>query len=530
MQLTDVRYKYTKIRHFALTYLSLLTVFIGTAQKTYYVSLTGDDSNSGLSQKDSWRTITYAASLESPVLPGDVVYIKAGNYGNENVVFETDGTARNQITFEGYLSSPGDSPKLNWNYGDNLNPNVMPLLDGGDRTCGIGITLNNRKYINLKNIQISNYEIGLYALKTYKVNVNNIVAMYFGDVNEDYHGKGIAFGWKYNQFVGSHNTIENCIVFNACAEGLSAYGNNNRINNCRIYSDDNSTGHKSAMDYYIHVGGNNNIIENCYVERIGDLKHNGHGIDLKRDCENNIIRNCVAKNMKINGYELRHRGVRNNLIINCKAINCGYTVRDGASNNTIRNCVADGADSAILFFDTTEDEGAQYAGRYNVFENCIFRNTKENVIKFFHYNPATLSIIDNNTFMNCVFDGGEYLINADRENIDNKMVNCIVTNVQNYSRSTFFSRNPLAVNFNFEYSNFWNNGFENPKGLKIYSFDPLFVDVNNGNYRLESESPCIGLGTSSKAPRMDFDGNLRNKRKIDIGPFQYKKGIKLEKK
>ena len=493
------------------------------AQKTYYVSLAGDNENSGLSQSKSWRTISYAASSKSPVRPGDTVYIKAGDYGKEHVVFEKDGKVKKQITFEGYLSVPGDNPKLDWEYGDQLDPNKMPLLDGNDRTSGVGITLHQRKYVNIKNIQITNYEIGLYALNAHNVMIDNVVAMFFGDVNKKYHGKGIAFGANNKESVGSHNTIENSVVYNACAEGLSIYGDYHRINNCRIYSDDNSTGHNSAMDYYIHVGGNYNIVENSYVERVGDLEHNGHGIDLKRECENNIIRNCVAKNMKINGYELRHRGVKNNLIENCRAINCGYSIRDGASYNTIRNCTAEGAASSILFFDTTEDEGAQYAGRFNVFENCVFRNSKENVIKFFHYNPATMSIVDNNTFINCVFDGGEYLINADRENLDNKMVNSIVTNVKNYSRSTFFWARPLKVNFSFENTNFWDNGFEAPEGISITVFDPHFVDSENGDYHLTEASPCIGIGTSVNAPYSDFEGNIRERGHIDLGPFMFKR-------
>ncbi len=515
-----MRSKHKEMLLFVLITICNLWILVG--QKTYFVSLEGNDDNTGLSQRASWRTISYAASSKSPIKPGDTVYIKAGNYGNENVVFEKGGRAKKQITFEGYLSIPGDNPQLDWEYGDNLNPMKMPLLDGGDRSQGIGIALYDKKYINIKNVQITNYEIGLHALKSRNIRLNNIVAMFFGDVHEEYHGKGIAFGSNNKKNMGSHNKIENCIVYNACAEGLSIYGDYHHVNNCRIYSDDNSTGLNSSMDYYIHIGGNNNIVENSYVERIGDLKHGGHGIDIKRNCQNNIIRNCIAKNMRLNGYELRHRGVKYNLIENCKAINCGYTIRDGASYNTIRNCTAEGAASSVLFFDTTEDEGAQYAGRYNTFENCVFRNSKENVIKFFHHNPATLSIVDNNVFVNCVFDGGEYLINADRENIDNKMINSIVTNVENYSRSIFFSIRPLAVNFDFEYTNFWNNGFDAPKGKSVTTFDPHFVDIQNGDYHLKETSPCIGIGIPTKAPDFDFDGDVRNKERIDLGPYIFK--------
>ena len=78
----------------------------------------------------------------------------------------------------------------------------------------------------------------------------------------------------------------------------------------------NTTGYKSAMDYYIHVEGNNNVIEECYTERIGELGHGGHGIGLKGNCENNLIINCISKGMGSDGYQLRHRGVKNNIIKN----------------------------------------------------------------------------------------------------------------------------------------------------------------------------------------------------------------------
>ena len=132
--------------------------------------------------------------------------------------------------------------------------------------------------------------------------------------------------------------------------------------------------------------------------------------------------------------------------------------------------------------------------------------------------------------MNCVFDGGEFLINADRENVDNKMVNCIVTNVKNYSRSTFFSVNPFEVNFDFEFTNFWNNGFEAPQGVSITPFDPNFVDLKNGDYHLTETSPCIGIGTLKNAPQIDFDGQKRNKEQIDLGPFMFKGTNKTQEK
>ncbi len=498
--------------------LSILTIAmttIGMAQNIYYVSLTGNDSNSGLTPLASWRTITYAASSASPVSSGDTVYIKAGDYGDENVVFETDGTAGNQITFEGYKSVPGDNPDLEWEYGDSLNANVMPLLDGGDRTIGLALKLNSRKYINVNNFQIRNYRKGVYAWDGHNLKINNIIAMDFGDADEFYNGRGIVFG-----SLASNNTIENCVVFNGAAVGIVVIGDGHIIKNCRVYSDDDSTGPYSSMDYYINVTGNDNIIENCYAERVGNLKHFGHGIGLKGECQNNIIRNCVVKNFGFTGFKVRHRGCKYNLFENCTAIGCGYSVRDGASYNTFRNCISVDSKGGVYFSDTAEDEGAQYAGRHNIFENCIFRNMQENFIDFFYYDEVTIA--DSNTFVNCVFDGGNYLFNADRENKDNKMVNCIVTNVKNYYRTQQYQDSAYSINFDFEYSDFWNNGFDAPTGVNISTFDPDFVDILNNDYHLKSTSFCIDAGTSAGAPLADFDGVIRPQGSgIDIGPYEY---------
>ncbi|PID69922.1 MAG: hypothetical protein CR985_03340 [Flavobacteriales bacterium] len=495
-----------------------------TNTHAYYVSLSGNDSNDGRSEASAWRTISFAASSQSPILPGDTVYIKAGNYGNENVVFETDGLDSKPIVFEGYKEVPGDNPNLNWQYGDGLNENIMPLLNGGDRTTGIGIDITERKNIKLKNIQITNYSVSLYGWKIEGIEVDNIIAMSLGDVNKKYDGKGISFGSMAN-----NNKIKNCIVLNACAEGISITGDNNYIDNCKVYSDDNSTGHKSATDYFIHINGNYNTIQNSRVERVGNLDHGGHGFSLKKHGQYNKIIGCTSKNFWGAGFQLRHRGVKNNLIENCTAIESGFTIRDGASNNLIRKCKTINAGTSVVFLDTVEDDGAQFTGRNNRFENCIFNTISTenrerrfwgNVISFSYYSEP--SIADSNTFVNCTFDDGYYLFNIDRENNDNKMINCIVTNVKNFSRTAVYQNVSYPLNFDFEYCNFWNNNFSAPNGNSITEFNPEFIDAANYNYHLKSSSPCIDIGTTSDAPSDDFDGIARPQGDgIDIGAYEF---------
>jgi len=52
----------------------------------YYVSTSGKDSNNGTNKASAWRTITYAATKATA---GDTVYVKKGDYGDEEVVGDT---------------------------------------------------------------------------------------------------------------------------------------------------------------------------------------------------------------------------------------------------------------------------------------------------------------------------------------------------------------------------------------------------------------------------------------------------------
>ncbi|MEH1833050.1 MAG: right-handed parallel beta-helix repeat-containing protein, partial [Nostoc sp.] len=89
---------------------------IGTkaAPKTYYVSGTGNDQNSGLSTSSAFRTIQKAADLTNP---GDTVLIMNGVYTNlakagSVISIKRSGTANAWIRYKAY---PGHFPKIQHN-------------------------------------------------------------------------------------------------------------------------------------------------------------------------------------------------------------------------------------------------------------------------------------------------------------------------------------------------------------------------------------------------------------------------------
>jgi hypothetical protein len=55
--------------------------------------------------------------------------------------------------------------------------------------------------------------------------------------------------------------------------------------------------------------------------------------------------------------------------------------------------------------------------------------------------------------------------------------------------------------------------------------DPLFVDAENGDYHLQSGSPCIDVGDNSLVPAgtsTDLDGNPRIQNgTVDMGAYEF---------
>lgn len=501
------------MRKFVLTALILMIFIVGKSQTNYYVSLTGNNNYSGLSEANAWRTITYAISETSPLVAGDTVFVRAGNYGNENIIIEKDGEPDNPIVIQGYQTIPGDSPDLNYSYGDELDETVMPLIDGGNRANGEGINIDGRANISIRNIQITNCEYGIYTWSVSSNNLllDNIIVMYIGDINASYSGLGLGIIYADN------NIVRNCIVVNSCAEGITVVADNNLIENCQVYCDEDMT-YDASTDYYISVEGNNNTFKNCYIERVGDLEHVGHGMGLKGNCEHNLFEDCTAKDMRGGGFYVRHRGAKYNEFRNCTAIGTlddvmGFLIRDGASYNEFNNCVSDSCTSAIVFLDTDEDNGAQYCGRHNTFNNCIV-NKPVWAISFLDYSVP--SPADSNLFANCTFNEGSNLFESLRENYDNEMINCIVSGFQNLNTGT------EALNFNYSYSNFYDNSFSTPLGEGNISVNPHFVNSELGDFHLQISSPCIDAGTENNAPYFDFDGITRPQGSaFDIGAFEF---------
>ncbi len=517
-----------KILQITLLLFAYLTTINAT---TYYVTTEGNDSNDGLTESTAWKTIKYATSQATAA--GDIVYIKAGIY-NEYSIKVSSGSSGNPITLEGYKDAPGDIINIDWwdfHTNRGLDPTKMPLLDGGDRSKKVAISLIDNNNIKIKNLQITNYENGIYGYNVTNCHLENIILLSFGKPSSNgqlHSGTGIHFS------NGTNNLFRKCLIANVAAEAMAIENNDNSlIEECKVYCDEGYTGKPDvnlATDYYMNFSGDNNIIKECYIERVGNLDHGGAGIGIKAFGENNLFENCTAKGLGNAGFYVRHSGVTNNEFRNCTALNgTGFVVRDGAHHNTFNYCRTD---SCIGVFFTWSGEDIVSSGNDNNFYNCIFENSSY-MISFGGSKKDAKA--NDNSFVNCVFDGSDYLFRTGRNNEGNKMINCAISNVSEYKYTRY--SNYRNVHMEFINTNFWNMGFdipynENSTYTNILKVNPRFVDADNSDYHLEYNSQLIDAGLADMSaynlPELDYYGNPRffdSKEKgvatIDIGVHEY---------
>ena len=506
------------VSEFTMTYIKNMITEPTGAGKIYYVSLTGNNSNDGLSEAKAWRTINKAASTAKA---GDIVYIKSGNYGSENVVIYNSGTVSAPIKFIGYKYKIGDLNNIiYYKYGDGiLDGAKAPLMRGSSRSSGVGLLVSGKSNVIFRNIQIENYKYNIQGFSSpYNLLFDNMVLAKSGEHNV-----------MLTHIGGHHLRFTNTLSFNGINSAIMLAGDFNAILNSKTYANEPET--TTAMDYHIYLYGKNNIIYNHYGQHVGNLSHAGHGISLKSGgfpTEYNLIENCEMNN--INGaLEFRHSGVKYNVAKNFRSDggkgsiqSGGIVFRDGASfniveNSTVKNTTA-GYYGSITFLDRSEDGGFGQRVEGNIVRNSVFINPKETFIMLGETTSSSEKFdIVNNKIQNCVFYSGKNLFTrlTSGTSSGNELVNCIISNVLAENKNT------SASGFLREYNNYYA-GFTKPAGTNNISVDPKFESPSVGNFRLKSDSPMIDKGKIINGIKTDFDGKARPQGKsLDIGAYEY---------
>jgi len=394
----------------------------------YYVTTSGSASNNGRTEATAW-SIEHA--FEN-AMAGDVVYIKAGDYGNKQLEVDNSGNANNPIKFIGYTNNPGDlmsNQGSTFNYGDQLDASKMPLISGVRNGTGIFIPEN---HIQLENFQITKFKIGVISNGLNCI-LRNIIVVDQGTQSDydAYDGFGI-------QIKGDNTLLENSFVLNTTAEAIRLYdADYSRVNYCSVYADNPS----NPTDYYFLIAGGTNgaVVENSYAERMPGLRHGGHGFDLKDLAENNIIRNCTVKRTN---FEMNFSGVKNNTLIDSYVYgvdtssanwHASILIANGANNNLIKNIYIQDTWAAIRLMDDDDgyvgpggDRDLVSLGYDNTFESISIKNTNRILnIGSGVFNGAKST---GNHFKNCDFTDFDSVAIAYFKSETNLFENCTFTN------------------------------------------------------------------------------------------------------
>lgn len=400
----------------------------------YYVTTNGKSSNDGATEETAWD-IQHAFKT---AVAGDIVYVKAGNYGTVNLRVANSGTAAKQIKFIGYKVAPNDINATNgstFQYGrSTYSTQDYPTLEGkrnGGRVDGTAILIPGR-YVEIHNFQIKDKLTGVRATGGHN-KLNNIIVHDMGN-HTGYSGWGVVTRGNYNEFTNSF--IRNGVELFGTSGSYQLIENNwlgcdQKINN------DYST------DYYLLLTGSNgihanyNTIKNNTIYREPGQYHQGHGLIIKGTGQyNNIIDNDIYNAPLEFSFEgVAYNTVTGGTIKGTGATGDGPNVRyafilvaNGAHHNTFQDMTVTG-DSGVRFSDwddgwtPTPDTDAEDAGNNNLFKNIHFDNLINGIEFSWHWRGSGAAT--NNTFENCTFSNiSNALFVTERPNSGTVLKNC----------------------------------------------------------------------------------------------------------
>jgi parallel beta-helix repeat protein len=302
-----------KILGKALVTLLFLLTQAGLVQAaTYYVAMTGGDSNTG-TQSAPFRTIRKGISVLSP---GDTLYIRSGNYDesiNSNNQTLPAGTSwSSAITIAAY---PGESVTT---YNILLAQSSIRylvfqgLIIDGRFTWDESVYISGANHIRFKNCEIKN-------AKHQGVLMPHIGADYNEFLNCVVHHNGTtsisSVPQDHGFYIASrYNLIDGCIAYSNYGYGIQIYNgygeraDGNIIRNCKVYG--NGTGGSAAG--IAVAGGSDNLVANnlvynnprgidvAYRSPTGSLVYNNtvyanvDGIFINTDSSGAIIKNNIV--------------------------------------------------------------------------------------------------------------------------------------------------------------------------------------------------------------------------------------------
>ena len=543
---------------FSLTYIQN-NINEPAAPNIRYVTSVATGGGNGLTEGTAW-TITEAMGLSvrtgeqaythsvGLAVPGMTVYIKAGDYGNDVVNLQQDGTATNPTKFIGYKITPGDITSNYWDYTTNTqgdyattwDTSEMPTFTGSNPLLPLGreaIQLRTCSYIILKNLQISNHYMGIRANGSDNeyIVIERVNGMGFGGSGDS--GASFIFTQAFTAgaqtpYLGNNNyKVKDCRAVNAGLTAISLYGEGGHLlDGNKTYCD--VTTADGVMDYHQAANKHNNVIINCHAENFNSTTtFSSHGIGIRGgynlDNDYNLIVDCTAINV-VEGLYIRNFGCDYNVIKDSYVGNNtpstyrtldrtgGVYLWGGITKNLVERVKVEDCWDGFVFRDIQGEDNLPDTtiGNNNLIRNCIVNRVNHTM----RGAGSTNSDFSDNEFINCTFNDGNIFYTG----VETSIVNLRITNslITNHDSAT-----PLADNTGFVFTNtnfFGNVGNWTETGTNITNLDPYYVNESNGELKLtQSTNPLITEGSTNEVfVEHDYDYSLRTA-PYSIGAFEY---------
>ncbi|MEP3208404.1 MAG: Ig-like domain-containing protein [Maribacter sp.] len=493
----------------------LLNLFLFTSSplfgQQYYITTSGSSSNDGLSEATA-KNIEFIQTLTA----GDIVYVKAGNYGEKNLVVDDNGTSSSRIQIIGYKNVPGDitpsaslrGSTFDTSYPYGVNATEGPtLVDSRTNNVGTGIGIEIQgDYVSISNFQFKYFEVGLKVQGGTMENVNPVVGVKVSNVlsvEAGNHNTSIPNG-DFNGYSGRGFLSINATDFeysyitvsDAGAENISfRYSRNGTIRNFFVITGGNS---HNDTDYPVLLGnGNqNNQFYDFKIETPNSDNKSEHGFTLKPinsstnpnnsalfekspftqyHCFNNDVYNfeMIGARIELQSpetydnifrdgtisaipgfFSITNNGTRNDYFRKSGALLTNASKDNEFRNIEFTNCgVTTYGTDEIVYNGSAEETGTRRAD----FDNCSFIMTQsDHQLLEFGNAPGghPLAWPSNDVyFWNCTFYNFKYFAVPRRATNNWNFTNCIIDGIPTPTNQ-FFNGVKYPTDFNFETTNF----------------------------------------------------------------------------
>lgn len=291
---------------------------------TYYVSPSGNDSNSGKTLAQAFLTISHAVNIATP---GNLIQIEPGSY-SAFTIWNEDGTASQPIVLRGDPAYPRNQVVVNggiWITGTYWN---ICHFRQTNNTSGMGISGENESYVTVDDVEADHNQQNGYRVYGPSDHTTLSNSYIHDNVLENVNGSGSHFDEGVALEDTTTSVIRNNLVENNWGEGID------------VMHDTNAT---------LDVGLTepmNNVVQ-------GNVVHNAWAQGIYNDAASGTF---ISGNLVYFDNSAYQPSQNNGIIIADENV-----VGEGATNVVIENNIVYGAMAGLRYGSYLGDRGLHYA-------------------------------------------------------------------------------------------------------------------------------------------------------------------------